>query len=208
VYRCYIIWNSRWYVIALPALMYLASSGTDIIRCISMDYQLIVEPLTFFFAAFAILVLLLSALPHLPVPSTLRGTLQNSVQWVSLSVSLNIVVTSMICFRLLRMRALLRQVLDSDSEMSRMYTNIAAMLVESSAPLSIIGIGILITSVNNGSITYAFGYVWTMSYVSFVTESSRVVMSSLTEPFFVVRLSPRRWSSCGSLWAVDCSNIQ
>ena len=141
-----------------------------------MGYQLIVEPFPFFFhAAFAILLVLLCALPHLPVLPVLRGTLEEGVQWVSLSVNLNIIVTSMICFRLLRMRALLRQALNS--EMSRMYTNIAAMLIESSAPLSIIGIGVLVTSVHNGPLLYAFGYVWTMFCVSVRPESSRAYYS-------------------------------
>jgi hypothetical protein len=114
-----------------------------------------------FFAAFVILMVVACALPHLPFPSVLRDTLQNGVQWVSLSVSLNIIVTSMICFRLLRMRALLRQVLGPET-LSGMYTNIAAMLVESAAPFSIIGIGVLVTSVHNGPLFYAFGFVWTM----------------------------------------------
>jgi hypothetical protein len=126
-----------------------------------MDFQLIVKPLASFFAAFVILMVVACALPHLPFPSVLRDTLQNGVQWVSLSVSLNIIVTSMICFRLLRMRALLRQVLGPET-LSGMYTNIAAMLVESAAPFSIIGIGVLVTSVHNGPLFYAFGFVWTM----------------------------------------------
>jgi len=108
-----------------------------------------------------ILLVLLCALPHLPIPSTLRDTLQNGIQWISLSVSLNIIVTSMICFRLLRMRALLRQVLGPATS-SGMYTNIAAMLIESAAPFSIIGIGLLVTSVHDGPLLFAFAFVWTM----------------------------------------------
>ena len=99
----------------------------------------------------------------LPQLSILSGTLRGGIPWVSLSVGLNVVVTSMICFRLLRMRALLRQELGP--EMSRMYTNIAAMVVESSAPFSILGIGVLVTVAHNGPLSYAFGYVWTVFYV-------------------------------------------
>jgi len=83
--------------------------------------------------------------------------------WISLSVGLNIIVTSMICFRLLRMRAVLREVLAP--EMARMYTNVAAMLVESAAPISILGIGVVITSARNGPLAFAFGYVWNTFYV-------------------------------------------
>jgi hypothetical protein len=88
-------------------------------------------------------------------------SLQYIVPWVSLSVSLNIIVTSMICFRILRMRALLRQV-DGQGTLSTMYTNVAAMLIESAAPFTILGIGLLITLIQNGPLLYGFGYIWTM----------------------------------------------
>jgi hypothetical protein len=130
--------------------MHLASSGADVIRCLPM------QPLSFF-AASAILVVLVRALPdlNLPIP------LQYGVPWISLSVGLNIIVTSMICFRLLRMRALMRQVHGPELS-SGMYTNLVAMLVESAAPFSILGIGFLVTLVRNVPLLYAFGYVWTM----------------------------------------------
>ena len=108
-----------------------------------------------FFAVFAIMVVIFWALPDLPIPISLR----NGVPWVALTVSLNIIVTSMICFRLLQMRALLRQVHGPETS-SRMYTNLAAMLVESAAPFSIIGIGLVITLVQNGPLLYGFQYVW------------------------------------------------
>ena len=104
----------------------------------------------------------------LPYP-ILNGTLRGGLPWISLSVSLNIIVTSMICFRLLRMRALLRRELGP--EMSWMYTNIVAMVIESSAPFSVLGIGLLVTVAHNGPLSYAFGYVWTMFFVE-CSESS------------------------------------
>jgi hypothetical protein len=95
-----------------------------------------------------------------PPSYLLGGKLITVVPWVSLSVGLNILVTAMICFRLLRMRARMREVLPL--EMSRTYTNVAAILVESAAPLSILGIGVVVTSAQNGPLTFAFGYVWNM----------------------------------------------
>jgi hypothetical protein len=165
--------------LGLPMVRYRAS-GTDVPCFFWCGYDpmrfdgLPTHRLTiafYFHAAFAVLMVLLWALPHLPVIPVLRSTLEDGVQWIALSVSLNIIVTSMICFRLLRMRALLRQVLNS--EMSRMYTNIAAMLVESSAPLSIIGVGLLVTSAHNGQLVHTFAYVWAMFYVSVRPESFR-----------------------------------
>ena len=94
----------------------------------------------------------------LPPSYLLGGKLKSVVPWISLSVSLNIIVTAMICFRLLRMRARMREVLPP--EMSRTYTNVAAILVESAAPLSILGIGVIVTTVQNGPLIFPFGYVW------------------------------------------------
>ena len=81
-----------------------------------------------------------------------------ALAWVSLTVSLNIVVTSMICFRLLRARALTLGVLPP--EMSRMYTSIVAMLIESAAPLSVLGIGLVVVTARSSPLTYAFSDVW------------------------------------------------
>ena len=166
------IWGSRWYVVVLPALIYLASSGADLIRSLSTKQPAHCRAVGSFFVFFLAVLVIMSvvnwALPHV---SILNGTLRGGVPWVSLSVSLNITVTSMICFRLLRMRALLRRELGP--EMSRMYTNIAAMVVESSAPFSILGIGVLVTAAHNGPLSYAFGYVWTMFYVECPESSLR-----------------------------------
>ena len=96
----------------------------------------------------------------LPPSYLLSGKLETVVPWISLSVALNIIVTGMICFRLLRMRARMQEVLPL--EMSRTYTNVVAILVESAAPLSILGIGVIVTSAQNGPLMFPFGYVWNM----------------------------------------------
>jgi hypothetical protein len=83
-----------------------------------------------------------------------------TVPRVSLSVSLNIIVTSMICFRVLRMRTIVREVLSP--EMSRTYTSIVAILIESAAPFSILGIGLVVTAALELPLFLAFTYVWTM----------------------------------------------
>ena len=55
-----------------------------------------------------------------------------------LTVSTNIVVTSLIIFRLLRARRALAKVLPSAD--MRVYTSVIAILVESAAPLTVFGI--------------------------------------------------------------------
>ncbi len=114
--------------------------------------------LLFFLAVLAIIAVVESALPN---SSLLNGRpVRLAVPWVSLSVGLNIIVTSMICFRLLRMRALTREVLTP--EISKVYTSVAAMLIESAAPFSIIGIGVVVTAAQKGPLIFAFAYIWGM----------------------------------------------
>ena len=176
VYRCYIIRGSRWYVIALPALTFVASSGApDLIRVLHLvEHSLLcLRVFLFFLAVLAILTVVESAIPN---TSLLRGKpIHLAVPWVSLSVSLNVIVTSMICFRLLRMRARVRGMLSPET--SRMYTSVAATLIESAAPLSILGIGLVITAAKNVPPTFAFAYVWTMFCVEF--KSSHAPFGSM-----------------------------
>jgi hypothetical protein len=126
----------------------------------------------YFFAVTSIITLVECALPNI---SLLKGKpIQLAVPWASLSVSLNIILTAMICFRILRMRALTREILSP--EMSKMYTSVAAMLIESAAPFSVLGIGLVVTSARKGPLIFAFGYVWT----TFCVESkSSLPCSSL-----------------------------
>ena len=142
------------------------------------------------FSVFAIITVVESAFPNASMLSGKPTRL--AVPWVSLSVSLNIIVTSMICFRLLRMQALTREALSP--EMSCMYTSIVAMLIESAAPLSILGIGLVVTAAQKSPIMWAFGYVWSIFCVesshAFIIVSTPVV--SLTVPLFSVSLSPHK----------------
>ena len=113
-----------------------------------------------------------SALPSssLPNPNIARV----AVPWVSLSVGLNIIVTSMICLRLLQMRALAREALSP--EMSTMYTSVVAMLIESAAPNSIVGIGLIIVAAQNGPLISSFAFVWNVFCVE--SESSHAHFAS------------------------------
>jgi len=135
VYRCFIIWNSRWYIIALPLLTFLASSVLAIIT--------IVE----------------TALPN---RSVLNGgnPVRLAVTWVSLTVSLNVIVTSMICLRLLQARARTLGVLSP--EMSRTYTSVVAVLIESAAPFTVIGISLVVVTAKSSPLTYAFSDIWSL----------------------------------------------
>jgi hypothetical protein len=124
-----------------------------------------VEPSTCF-AVISIISIVETALVQAHLSTTNRNAAHLGALWVSLSVGLNVIVTFMICFRLLRMRALTRSALSP--EMSSMYTSVTAMLIESAAPFSILGIGLVITGTQNKPPLFAFCFVWGM----FCVESS------------------------------------
>jgi hypothetical protein len=114
--------------------------------------------LALFFSVSATITLVDYAIPG---TSMLSGEpVHLAMLWTSLSVGLNVIVTSMICFRVLRMRTIVREVLSPD--MSRMYTSIVAMLIESAAPFSILGIGLVVTAALKVPLFVAFAYVWSM----------------------------------------------
>ena len=77
----------------------------------------------------------------------------------------------MICLRLLQMRALARETLSP--EMSSMYTSVAAMLIESAAPISIVGTGLIIVAAQNGPLISSFAFVWSVFCVE--SESSHAL---------------------------------
>jgi len=134
VYRCFIIWGSQWRIIALPALMYLVSIVLAIITVVE---------------------------GAVPGTAQLKGKpALLAVPWFALSLCLNVIVTSMICFRILRVRALTRATLSP--EVSKMYTSIATILIESAVPLSILGIGLVITVAMNEAPSFAFAYIWSI----------------------------------------------
>ena len=164
MYRCFIIWGSRWRIIALPGLIYLASNGA---RDLCRSFVGVAHG-----CAFGISLRLVLAVITV-VEAALPGTVQLtgkpallSMLWFSVSVGLNVIVTSMICVRILRMRALVRDVIAP--EMSSMYTSVAAILIESAVAFSILGIGLVITEALDVGPKFAFLYVWSI----FCVESS------------------------------------
>jgi hypothetical protein len=165
--------------------------------------RLTVGPSIFSFAALAIITVVAGAVP----PTTLlNGKLQYGVPWFSLSVSLNIIITSIICFRLLQMRALMRET--HSLNMSKMYASIAAMLVESAAVFSILGIVLIVMAVRNDPLTFAFAHVWSMFSVEShvlpllkanLNHFSRL-LQSLSPQMIILRVS------MGSSWHEETVN--
>ncbi|KAK7041930.1 hypothetical protein VNI00_008912 [Paramarasmius palmivorus] len=132
IYRSYVIWASSWKVVAFPILL--------------------------FFGAFSMSILLIyeSALPG---ANFFRGNAVDfGVPYVALTLSVNIIVTLLICARLLAVRNQMRTLLGP--EHATMYTSIVAIMIESAAPFTVLGILYVITYAQHSSTSIAFVQVW------------------------------------------------
>ncbi|KAJ7736771.1 hypothetical protein DFH07DRAFT_893147 [Mycena maculata] len=134
MYRCYMMWNSRLAVVAFPFIIYL---GT---------------------IAMAMVMLVQSALPG---SDFFRGqTVNYGVLWGTLSVALNVTLTALITFRILRARQAIKRHQDSAKSLG-IYVGIAAILIESSLPFSVLGIIFVVTYGKNLPTAPAFLFIWT-----------------------------------------------
>ncbi|TFY62667.1 hypothetical protein EVG20_g6619 [Dentipellis fragilis] len=132
LYRTYIIWGSRPRVIVLPAFMFLAA--------LAMAMAYTVD----------------SSLPG-SSPYT-RRSVQFAIAWVSLSASVNVILTSLISVRLLMMRNVVRSILPA--QVGAKYTSIVAIFVESALPLSLLSIGLIIVYAIGSPAELAVAFVW------------------------------------------------
>jgi len=132
IYRCFVIWGSNWWIIVLPILVYLGN------------------------VALGILVLITAGTPG---GQTFSGkTLDFGTPLYSMAISLNIILTSLICGRLLYISKWVRQVLGPES--AAVYTGVIAILIESAVPYSVCGIIFLIPYVRGSQTSVAFAQVW------------------------------------------------
>ncbi|TEB39525.1 hypothetical protein FA13DRAFT_1807982 [Coprinellus micaceus] len=134
LYRCYIVWYHRRWLLLLPVLTYIATipmailnifTGTSILNFISLsggftDYR--------FIAA-----------------------------WFILSVATNILATGLISFRLISAHRRLTKSLGA--KQSKIYTGIVAILVESSLPFAISGV-VASATVRSYLLFPGFANVW------------------------------------------------
>lgn len=95
----------------------------------------------------------------LPGSNFFRGKSVNfGVPWAALSVFLNVIVTALICTRLILIR---RQAAGHlPAEFLQMYTGVMALLVESALPFSIFGIVFAVTYGRNLNVAPVFLFIW------------------------------------------------
>ncbi|TFY62661.1 hypothetical protein EVG20_g6620 [Dentipellis fragilis] len=164
LYRCHIIWGSRLWITGIPFLMYFAS--------IAMAMVYIVD----------------CTLPgYNPL---IRTSSQFAIAWISLSVALNVVLTTLISVRLLMMRSLVRSILPAHVEAR--YTSIVSIFVESALPMSLLGIGLIVTYVLDSRVQLAASFIWGASCatssqliifrVAMGSGWSKDIVSQVTQP--------------------------
>ena len=80
------------------------------------------------------------------------------IPYYTLTVSINVIVTVLIVYRLHKVSKVARETLGEES--AKLYTGIAAMLIESAAPYSLTGIMFLIPYARGDAVAVAIGQVW------------------------------------------------
>nr|GAT60884.1 predicted protein [Mycena chlorophos] len=135
LFRCYVFYGepgyTRWMIYCL-ALVYLAAAAMSIAATIQSG---------------------------LPGGDFFNGVTTNFTEaWLAMTIAFNIITTSLISVRLLRMSRSTRNVLGRDR--AAVYLSVAAILIESAAPFTLLGIGYLITYIRNAPEALFFADVW------------------------------------------------
>ncbi|KAJ7454830.1 hypothetical protein FB451DRAFT_949483, partial [Mycena latifolia] len=133
LYRCYVFWSSTsiW-VVAFPALLWLSSACMGIVMTIQSG---------------------------LPGGDIFHGTAVNfGIPWLVLTITFNVITTSMITFRLISVSRSMRKFIAK--ERAEVYTGVIAILVESALPFTVLGIGYLVTYIRTDPESLAFADVW------------------------------------------------
>ncbi|KAF9476010.1 hypothetical protein BDN70DRAFT_882972 [Pholiota conissans] len=132
LYRLFVIYGSKYIVIAFPVLAYLAGLSLAIIELV---------------------------IAGKPGGNFFHGKSINfGTPYYTITISLNIIITLLIVSRLLKLGKAVSRALGRDS--AKMYTSVAAMLVESAAPYSAVGVMFLIPYAMGNPIAISFGQVW------------------------------------------------
>ncbi|KAJ7678485.1 hypothetical protein B0H17DRAFT_1206729 [Mycena rosella] len=133
LYRCYVFYSSTTlWAVAFPALLFLASTSMGIVMTIQSG---------------------------LPGGDIFHGTAVNfGIPWLVLTITFNVITTSMIAFRLFNVSRSMRNVLSK--ERADVYIGVIAILVESALPFTVLGIGYLVTYVRGDPESLAFADVW------------------------------------------------
>ncbi|TFK31609.1 hypothetical protein BDQ12DRAFT_660296 [Crucibulum laeve] len=131
-YRCYTILGSNFLLILFPGLIFLASVSLSVVTVIQST---------------------------LPRASIFQGSSVNfRISWISLTVSFNIIMTTMICgqffFAHRQMRGVVPQAI------SKRYTDTTGIVLESALPFSVLGLVFVVLYARQSPVAYTFSGIW------------------------------------------------
>jgi len=132
IYRCFILWASNYMIIVIPVLVYLGDLALGILVLISSG-----TPGGKFFSGKAV---------------------DFGTPFYSMAIALNIILTMLICGRLLHISRWVRKTLGHDA--SDLYTNVMSIMIESALPYSLCGIMFIIPYVRGSDTSIAFAQMW------------------------------------------------
>lgn len=153
IYRCFILWSSSYAVILLPFVIFIGTIGEASVAKLDT-----IDRLTRFrnSAVLAIMTLIAAASPD---GNFFVGIAQHlGIAYYALSISLNIMVTTLICMRLFRASRGISAVLGQNN--AKLYTSLTAILSESAALYSITGIMFIIPYARSSQLTIVFGVIY------------------------------------------------
>ncbi|ESK84237.1 hypothetical protein Moror_3806 [Moniliophthora roreri MCA 2997] len=131
LYRCYVIWGRNIPVMILPVLMFLTASVMAIITLVQSAGTSIYS----------------------------SQSVNYVVLWISITSSLNVLLTALISLRLLSAR---RRLLKLNITAPTHYIGVVAILVESSLPFPVLGILYAVLSAKNIGVYVIFAVFWGM----------------------------------------------
>ncbi|KAK7468587.1 hypothetical protein VKT23_003091 [Stygiomarasmius scandens] len=133
LYRCRMIWGHwGWIVVAFPIMMFLGAFSMAILLIFESA-----QPGANFFQGHAV---------------------DFGVPYAALTISMNIIVTILICIRLLSFRNQVLQVLGH--EHAKMYSSVMSVMIESALPFTVFGIAYVISYARHSPTSIAFVQVW------------------------------------------------
>ncbi|KAH7926990.1 hypothetical protein BV22DRAFT_1032333 [Leucogyrophana mollusca] len=145
-----------------PIILQLMSDGLLVYRCFIVwaDYRVIIFPCILWLATL-VFGIIDAALSGAPSGDFWEGfAAQMGVTYYALSIGLNIVVTSIICGRILYQGRRIRQ--QFGPAMSRTYFSAASIIIESALPYTISGIALVITFAISSGICILFQEIYVM----------------------------------------------
>ncbi len=149
IYRLFIIYGSNFLVIIFPILIYIAafSEYPVAIRVNSPSHSPVVLAVLELVSSFS------------PGGFFFNGSAVNfGTPYYSLTIGLNVIVTALICYRLLSLSKLVKHTMGPEN--AKLYTSVASILIESAAPYSITGIIFLVPYARGDLVSVALGQVW------------------------------------------------